>query len=60
MTRRTPGRDGAAVTAVDDADYYVCGPAPFMAKDRSRFLSKLDETLHAIRRAAGQGCKTTP
>jgi uncharacterized protein len=28
------------------------GPAPFTAKDRSRFLSKLDETLHAIRRAA--------
>jgi uncharacterized protein YaiI (UPF0178 family) len=26
------------------------GPAPFTAKDRSRFLSKLDETLHKIRR----------
>ncbi len=26
------------------------GPAPFSAKDRSRFLSKLDETLHTIAR----------
>jgi uncharacterized protein YaiI (UPF0178 family) len=26
------------------------GPAPFTKVDRSRFLSKLDETLHAIRR----------
>ena len=26
------------------------GPAPFSQKDRSRFLSKLDEMLHAIRR----------
>jgi uncharacterized protein YaiI (UPF0178 family) len=27
------------------------GPAPMTPKDRSRFLSKLDETIHAIRRA---------
>jgi uncharacterized protein YaiI (UPF0178 family) len=26
------------------------GPAPFATSDRSRFLSKLDETVHAIRR----------
>jgi uncharacterized protein YaiI (UPF0178 family) len=26
------------------------GPAPFAKSDRSRFLSKLDETVHAIRR----------
>jgi len=26
------------------------GPAPFTRSDRSRFLSKLDETIHAIRR----------
>lgn len=26
------------------------GPSPFTPKDRSRFLSKLDETIHAIRR----------
>src|SRR5947209_1236663 len=26
------------------------GPAPMTAKDRSRFLSKLDETVHAVRR----------
>jgi uncharacterized protein YaiI (UPF0178 family) len=26
------------------------GPAPFVKADRSRFLSKLDETLHALRR----------
>jgi uncharacterized protein YaiI (UPF0178 family) len=26
------------------------GPAPFTKADRSRFLSKLDETIHAIRR----------
>ena len=28
------------------------GPAPFSKADRSRFLSKLDETLHAVRRVA--------
>ena len=27
------------------------GPAPMTAKDRSRFLSKLDEAVHAARRA---------
>jgi uncharacterized protein YaiI (UPF0178 family) len=27
------------------------GPAPFAKADRSRFLSKLDEALHAIRRS---------
>ncbi len=27
------------------------GPAPMTAKDRSRFLSKLDETVNALRRA---------
>jgi uncharacterized protein YaiI (UPF0178 family) len=27
------------------------GPAPFAKEDRSRFLAKLDEILHAIRRA---------
>ncbi len=26
------------------------GPAPFSKADRSRFLSKLDETIHAVRR----------
>jgi uncharacterized protein len=26
------------------------GPAPFLKADRSRFLSKLDEALHALRR----------
>jgi uncharacterized protein len=26
------------------------GPAPFVKADRSRFLAKLDETIHAIRR----------
>lgn len=26
------------------------GPAPFAKEDRSRFLAKLDETLHAVRR----------
>jgi len=26
------------------------GPAPFAKADRSRFLSKLDEALHAVRR----------
>ena len=29
---------------------YGGGPAPFAKADRSRFLSKLDEALHAIRR----------
>jgi len=27
------------------------GPAPFVKEDRSRFLAKLDEYLHAVRRA---------
>ena len=26
------------------------GPAPFAKADRSRFLAKLDETIHAVRR----------
>jgi uncharacterized protein len=30
------------------------GPAPFAKSDRSRFLSKLDETIHAIRRQTGK------
>ena len=34
-------RQGGAVTG---------GPAPMTAKDRSRFLSKLDETVNALRR----------
>ena len=34
-------RQGGALTG---------GPAPMNAKDRSRFLSKLDETINAIRR----------
>lgn len=29
------------------------GPAPMTPKDRSRFLSKLDETINAIRRTQG-------
>ena len=35
-------RQGGAVTG---------GPAPMAAKDRSRFLSKLDEMIHAVKRA---------
>jgi uncharacterized protein YaiI (UPF0178 family) len=35
-------RQGGAVTG---------GPAPMNARDRSRFLSKLDETINAVRRA---------
>jgi uncharacterized protein YaiI (UPF0178 family) len=35
-------RQGGAVTG---------GPAAMTSKDRSRFLSKLDETVHAVRRA---------
>jgi uncharacterized protein YaiI (UPF0178 family) len=35
-------RQGGALTG---------GPAPMNAKDRSRFLSKLDETINAVRRA---------
>jgi uncharacterized protein YaiI (UPF0178 family) len=31
------------------------GPAPMTGKDRSRFLSKLDETIHAIRRVHATG-----
>ena len=35
-------RQGGAMTG---------GPAPMTPKDRSRFLSKLDETINAVRRA---------
>jgi uncharacterized protein YaiI (UPF0178 family) len=34
------------------------GPAPFAKADRSRFLSKLDETIHAVKRE--QARKGTP
>ncbi|MDR3633598.1 MAG: YaiI/YqxD family protein [Isosphaeraceae bacterium] len=30
------------------------GPAPFAKSDRSRFLSKLDEVVNAVRRATGR------
>jgi uncharacterized protein YaiI (UPF0178 family) len=30
------------------------GPAPFARADRSRFLGKLDELVHAVRRAKGR------
>ncbi len=30
------------------------GPAPFAKTDRSRFLAKLDETVHAVRRRGGR------
>ena len=30
------------------------GPAPFAKADRSRFLGKLDELIHAVRRAKGR------
>lgn len=33
----------------------VGGPAPMTPKDRSRFLSKLDEAVNAVRRAHGPG-----
>jgi uncharacterized protein len=29
------------------------GPAPMTKQDRSRFLSRLDETIHAIRKKTG-------
>ena len=29
---------------------FTGGPAPMMPKDRSRFLAKLDEMIHAVRR----------
>lgn len=29
------------------------GPAPFTKSDRSRFLVKLDEVIHSLRRNAG-------
>jgi uncharacterized protein YaiI (UPF0178 family) len=31
------------------------GPAPMTAKDRSRFLSKLDEAVNGVRRAHPPG-----
>ena len=39
-------RQGGALTG---------GPSPMMPKDRSRFLSKLDEAANAVRRAHPQG-----
>ena len=39
-------RQGGALTG---------GPSPMMAKDRSRFLSKLDEVVNAVRRANPKG-----
>lgn len=33
------------------------GPAPMTPKDRSRFLSKLDEMIHAVRRVQTKGPK---
>jgi len=33
---------------------YRGGPAPMAKADRSRFLSKLDETIHAVRRGTGK------
>jgi uncharacterized protein YaiI (UPF0178 family) len=35
----------------------MSGPAPMTPKDRSRFLSKLDETIYAVRRAYPLGEK---
>jgi uncharacterized protein YaiI (UPF0178 family) len=35
------------------AGHTTGGPAPMTAPDRSRFLSKLDETIHASRRVSG-------
>jgi uncharacterized protein YaiI (UPF0178 family) len=31
------------------------GPPPMTAKDRSRFLGKLDETLHAVKKLSEKG-----
>ena len=42
VARRYELRQGGAITG---------GPAPMTAKDRSRFLSKLDEMMNAVRRA---------
>lgn len=33
----------------------VSGPAPFEKRDRPRFLQQLDQTIHAIKRAASNG-----
>ncbi|CAN5314939.1 YaiI/YqxD family protein [soil metagenome] len=38
------------MTALRAAGEPTRGPAPFSAKDRSSFLSKLDDTLHAVKR----------
>jgi uncharacterized protein YaiI (UPF0178 family) len=53
FTEETIG-DAVATRALLDmlrqAGEFGGGPAPFTKSDRSRFLSKLDETIHAIRR----------
>ena len=36
-----------------DMGTMIGGPAPFQKKDRSRFLQRLDEIIHAIRRNRG-------
>lgn len=43
------------LTQLRDQGIMGGGPPPFSAKDRSQFLQKLDETVHAIRREAGGG-----
>jgi uncharacterized protein YaiI (UPF0178 family) len=40
---------------IRDAGTTTGGPSPMTAKDRSRFLSRLDETVNAVRRAFPTG-----
>ena len=43
------------LTQLRDQGIMGGGPPPFTAKDRSQFLQKLDETVHAIQREAADG-----
>ncbi|MDB5309821.1 MAG: YaiI/YqxD family protein [Gemmataceae bacterium] len=54
LTADTVGAALAVRNLMDDlrqAGTTTGGPAPMTPKDRSRFLSRLDETIHAARRA---------
>ena len=49
---RMPGMSGIDLLAeLRQAGEVTGGPAPMTARDRSRFLSKMDETLNALLRA---------
>jgi uncharacterized protein YaiI (UPF0178 family) len=58
FTEKDIGSDLATRSLMDElrqGGIVTGGPAPMTPKDRSRFLSKLDETIHAVRREYPRG-----